>query len=98
MFPTQGNGRRTEEKGPWSVWESMQREGAFPCDPVLFSLAVNFHRLMVNIFSVRRPQGKVTAAPFSHPHVLICTEHAAGSCRCSVCQWFCRNSALWKPS
>lgn len=54
----------------------------FPCDPVLFSLAVNFYRLKVNIFSVRRPQDKVTAVLFNLPHVLICMEPAAGSYRC----------------
>lgn len=36
----------------------------FPYDPVLFSLSVNFYRLKLNIFSVRRPQDKVTAVLF----------------------------------
>lgn len=36
----------------------------------------------MNIFSVRRPQDKVTAVLFNLPHVLICMEPAAGSYRC----------------
>lgn len=29
MLPTQGNEEELRRKGPWSVWESMQRDGAF---------------------------------------------------------------------
>lgn len=96
VLPAQGDGIRTEVKRPWLVWENMQRWG-FPCDLVLFSLAVNFCRLKVNIFSVRRHQDKVTAVLFNHPRVLICMEHAAGSCRSSMCQWFCCNSYCENP-
>lgn len=96
--------------GQWKKkWEDLGQSGkacreiflmiqfCFPYDSVLFSLAGNFCRLKVNIFSVRRPQDKVTAVLFNHPRALICMQHAAGSYRCSVCQWFCRNSYCENP-
>lgn len=95
MLLAQGNGRRTE-KTLVCLGKHAER-WSFPYDPVLFSLAVNFYRLKVNIFSVRRPQDKVTVVLFNHPRARICMQHAAGSYRCSMCQCnsYCENPVNW---